>query len=575
MLIVKIANQFTAWRKAARQLLHEKINPVDITWQVLHPIQFDWLNDSQPQKTHFQNKNLKEKNQQKNLSDIFETFEILGLNKEKSNFNKRYQTHLFEGDDKNSANKDTDININLNTDLTTQTSPTSNTPLTQDDAIYLPKKVMHMLQTAARTADDDRWAFLYRVLWRYVNGEHDAVLPGDIDGSLLNKRIKLIHREIHYWQAFLRFKKTSLQLSTNNQPATINNLDTENHIYMTDNTLASHDNNEIWIAWCEFENYIIEPIANYFLNRMGQARWLIVAPTGLAFFDGKRLNIDFKRYTKPSSITDPIETLWRTYFSSTFNPSRSNPKLTKKHLPVRFWKHLPEGDLIPSLVAQAANTSQSHAQAQALHNISGSTVDVSASQAYPNRKPSSDLNECRRCGLWENATQAVAGVGPDSAKLILVGEQPGDSEDLSGLPFVGPAGQVLNKALIAADIKHDEVYMTNAVKHFKWQASGQRRLHKTPAQSEINACRFWLDKELQRFPNTSVVTLGATALKSIMQKTITLSSVLNQPFQHEGRWIIATYHPSYILRVPDTKLQQEAELALITGLKLAREISQN
>jgi uracil-DNA glycosylase len=184
------------------------------------------------------------------------------------------------------------------------------------------------------------------------------------------------------------------------------------------------------------------------------------------------------------------------------------------------------------------------------------------------------LDECRRCELWRHATQAVGGAGPLGARIMLVGEQPGDQEDRAGAPFVGPAGLVLDRALAAARLDRGAVYITNAVKHFKWELRGKRRMHKTPAQREIEACYYWLEKELARVAPAVVVALGATALKALVGSSrATLDAALGTPFRHEGRWIVATYHPSYVLRVPLEAMKAQAFDIMVAALKQARELA--
>jgi DNA polymerase len=154
---------------------------------------------------------------------------------------------------------------------------------------------------------------------------------------------------------------------------------------------------------------------------------------------------------------------------------------------------------------------------------------------------------------------------------MVVGEQPGDSEDLAGRPFVGPAGALLERALQKADIARDSLYLTNAVKHFKHETRGKRRLHKTPAQQEIAACHAWLERELEQQKPEVVIALGATALKSLLQTgSVALTEMLNRPVQIDGRWLIASYHPAYALRVPDQHLQEKAFEAIVKSFTLAQ-----
>lgn len=179
---------------------------------------------------------------------------------------------------------------------------------------------------------------------------------------------------------------------------------------------------------------------------------------------------------------------------------------------------------------------------------------------------------CTRCPLYRNATQTVFGEGPASARLMLVGEQPGDHEDIEGHPFVGPAGRVLDKALKDAGLDRGKVFLTNAVKHFKFAQRGKRRLHKRPDAGEIDACRWWLDLELEFVDPAVVVTLGTTALRSVLGKSTAISRLRGSVVEIDGgRDLVATVHPSLILRLKSDRERSESEYArLVRDLKLAR-----
>jgi uracil-DNA glycosylase family protein len=193
----------------------------------------------------------------------------------------------------------------------------------------------------------------------------------------------------------------------------------------------------------------------------------------------------------------------------------------------------------------------------------------------PEQRPRT-LSQCRRCGLWHDATQAVKGEGARKATVMMVGEQPGDKEDLAGKPFVGPAGRLLESALQEAGVARDTVFITNAVKHFKWEPRGKRRMHKTPAQREIEACRYWLDRELEKVDPRVIVTLGATALKAILQDPKTnLRSVIGQVIEHGNRLVVPTFHPSYALRAPDEQSRHEAYAAIVQALQRAKTLTRS
>jgi uracil-DNA glycosylase len=171
------------------------------------------------------------------------------------------------------------------------------------------------------------------------------------------------------------------------------------------------------------------------------------------------------------------------------------------------------------------------------------------------------VNACRRCGLWKHATQGVPGEGPRKADVMLVGEQPGDQEDQQGHPFVGPAGAILDRALEEAGITRNDVFVSNAVKHFKFEPRGKRRIHSKPNAGEIEACRWWLGEELKFVSPKIVIALGATAARSLLGRTVTISAMRGLPTPlNEQAHLWVTVHPSYLLRIPDP-VQKRAEYA--------------
>jgi uracil-DNA glycosylase len=185
------------------------------------------------------------------------------------------------------------------------------------------------------------------------------------------------------------------------------------------------------------------------------------------------------------------------------------------------------------------------------------------------------VQSCRRCPLYRHATQAVFGAGPQRAGIMFVGEQPGDREDLSGDPFVGPAGRVFDAALAAAGIARKTVYVTNAVKHFKFRQRGKKRLHQKPDAGEIRACRFWLDLERRFIRPQAIVAMGATAARSLLGRTVTISSQRGNPLQLEdGAWLFVTVHPSYLLRIRDRGAAAAERQRFEADLEAVRERAQ-
>ena len=421
-------------------------------------------------------------------------------------------------------------------------------PVVEPDhaAVRISRKLMELLQTAACCRTPQRWAFLYLVLWRWHKGEHDVLSAADADGATLHAMVKAVRREEHDMHAYIRFRE---RREAAGAPR--------------------------FVAWFEPAHDVLPQVARHFAARMGRVTWMIATPEASVMWDGATLHSTGPLMRGPEDIDDAGEALWLTYYRSIFNPARLNAELMHGHIPSRFWKHLPEGSVVPGMVAQAAAGARKVGQSRSVGARGGTVIAIAPAQAQPQRDAPSALAACRRCALWQHATQAVPGVGPLSSRIMLVGEQPGDQEDLAGLPFVGPAGQLLERALAQAQLARQAVYLTNAVKHFKWTPRGKRRLHKTPAQREVDACSYWLDSELAQVRPRVIVALGSTALKAVTGDAhAALKDVLGQPFEHQGRWVVAIYHPSYVLRVPGAELKAEALAAMVAGLREAKRLAQ-
>lgn len=180
------------------------------------------------------------------------------------------------------------------------------------------------------------------------------------------------------------------------------------------------------------------------------------------------------------------------------------------------------------------------------------------------------IADCRRCGLWRDATQAVPGSGPSDAAIMLVGEQPGDAEDLAGLPFVGPAGRILDQALRQAGLQRDRLFVTNAVKHFKYEMRGKRRLHKKPDSGEIEACRFWLEQERLAIAPRVIVAMGATAALAVLRRSVPILASRGRVFDAgAGSRAVITVHPSYLLRLRDEPAKTRAMTGFVGDLERA------
>lgn len=397
----------------------------------------------------------------------------------------------------------------------------------------------------------DRFDLLYRLLWRLADEPNLMKVISDRDVADALERAKNVSRASHKMKAFVRFRQ------------------------------VQDDRGEAWVAWFEPPHRVLEKTAPFFQRRFTTMRWSILTPDGSAFWDSETLRFGPPATRDMAPAEDEIEAFWKTYYASTFNPARLKVKTMQGEMAKGYWKNLPEAALIPELVAASQvrtetmvatpapqpNTRFARAVARDLH------VDRPADDAVPDSltEIARGVQACRRCPLYCDATQGVCGEGPKSARLMIVGEQPGDQEDLAGRPFVGPAGQVLDAALAEAGINRSDVYVTNAVKHFKHEPRGKRRLHKTPNAGEVQACRWWLDAERRLIRPKVVVALGATAGLAVLGRKPAV-------IKERGRLIeladdsvaVLTVHPSYLLRLPDAAAKAEARAHFIDDLRVVR-----
>lgn len=397
----------------------------------------------------------------------------------------------------------------------------------------------------------ERFSLLYRMLWRLAAEPNLLRIATDPDVVRANDFARQVSRAAHKMKAFVRFR-----------------------------TVGADP--EAYAAWFEPAHRVTESVAPFFAKRFANMIWSILTPDVCIHWNGAQLAVTPGADPADAPGEDALEYYWRTYYASIFNPARLKVEAMTKEMPKRYWRNLPEARLIPDLIAAAeGRTTLMVAQApsqpnrvvrQMARTARDATFDALSPQSL--EAVSAGVDACRRCPLYKEATQGVPGGGPAPARLMLVGEQPGDQEDLAGRPFVGPAGQMLDKALAEAGVPRSETYVTNAVKHFKHALRGKRRIHQTPNPSEVTACRWWLDAERRLIRPRVVVTLGATAALSVFGKATPIGEsrgiALQLPDQAQG---VVTYHPSYLLRVPDAASKAKAYMLFVQDLRFAWELA--
>lgn len=391
----------------------------------------------------------------------------------------------------------------------------------------VPKEFLQLLRTVALHRDPRRWDLMYRLLWRLQHEGRDCL--GDAADATLALARRFAHdvrRDLRKMHAFVRFRELPP---------------------------GEEGGRPRFVAWYEPQQLILCEGAKFFVRRFANMDWTIVTPDGAATWDQSELRFADSPPRDSLPRSDVHEGLWRTYYRSICNVARLKPAAMKREMPRHRWKNLPEAAEIPALMREAPRTVSrfDEPEARARHAPIRSEGPAKP-DSHPRLPDQRQLEACRRCPLWERATQPVAGEGPADARLVLVGEQPGDEEDLKGRPFVGPAGRLLDQLLEEAGIDRNTVYVTNAVKHFKWEPRGKRRIHKTPAQQEVAACEVWLRGELERLRPAVVVALGATALRALAARAGPVGASRGQTLRTEqGLAMVATWHPSALLRARD------------------------
>ncbi|MGR3627473.1 MAG: UdgX family uracil-DNA binding protein [Limimaricola sp.] len=403
--------------------------------------------------------------------------------------------------------------------------------------IKVPRDFVDLAKTVVWHSDPERFARLYAVLWRLRHEKRLMEDRGDAGLAKLRAMEKAVRRDRHKMTAFVRFREIGAPDAARRRFA----------------------------AWFEPTHYTLEPTAPFFARRFADMDWMIATPDLTAVFEDGKLGFADGQ-PRPDIPEDATEELWGTYFRNIFNPARLKVGAMTSEMPKKYWKNLPEARHIPEMIASAES------RARAMQDAAPTLPPLRAAKiterlAAPDvRRPvaddldqlSADENACTRCPLFENATQAVPGIGPRDADLMVVGEQPGDQEDLAGRPFVGPAGQMFDRIAKESGIDRVQAFVTNAVKHFKFTPRGKRRIHQNPSTSEIKACRFWVQSEIALVRPKLILSMGGTAAESltgsrkgILARRGTIEAT------EDGVPVFLTVHPSYLLRLPDPALRDE------------------
>jgi uracil-DNA glycosylase len=382
----------------------------------------------------------------------------------------------------------------------------------------VPAKFVELAKTAILHCDAERFALLYRLLWR-LRRDHDLLdIADDPDVAHIHAMAKAVHHEAQRMQTSIRFRE------------------------------IGREHNSHFVAWFEPAHHVVELAAPFFTSRYADMPWSILTSDVCAHWDGHAVSITPGIGKAELPADNRLEEIWQRHFAAVFNPVRLSPKKSR---------NLPEASTIRPTRESATppEPAMTRHGAESLRTLREEAAD------------------CRACHLYEHATQTVFGEGPQSAQVMLVGEQPGDKEDLAGKPFVGPAGQMLDRALEEAGIDRKKVYVTNAVKHFKFVPRGKIRLHQKPNTPEIKACRQWYERELASIKPDLVVALGTTAAQCVFNKLTPINKNRGRLINlDEGVKALVTVHPSYLLRLPDEDAKAREYQRFVEDLKIAAEL---
>jgi DNA polymerase len=408
----------------------------------------------------------------------------------------------------------------------------------------VPKRFLALAKLISLHRDASRWPLLYRLLWRLTHGEtHLLEITVDPDIAQAHDFEKAIRRDIHKMRAFVRFRE------------------------------IEHAGEKWFVAWFEPAHHIVEQNASFFADRFASMRWSILTPDRCVHWDRKTLTFTAGVPRSEAPAADQMEELWRTYYANIFNPARVKVHAMQAEMPKKYWKNLPEATLIPSLLHEAPQRIETMMKKSA-----AKIAQADGDEWYPAPTPKTSslttLREaargCTACPLYRNATQTVFGEGPKHAKMMFLGEQPGDQEDLSGKPFIGPAGQLLDRALKDAGIDRNSVYVTNTVKHFKWEPRGKRRIHQKPSSRDIAACRPWFEAELQVVRPAILVCLGSTAAQALFGSSFRVTKERGKLLESElAPRVVTTVHPSALLRQPDEEARVREYAHFVQDLGVA------
>ncbi len=398
----------------------------------------------------------------------------------------------------------------------------------------VPRAFVDVAERVAHHRDSARWPLLYRILWRITHGEARLMeVSIDDDMSQLRSMDKAVRRDAHKMKAFVRFRR------------------------------VDGPEREHFIAWHQPDHLIVPLVAPFFQDRFASMDWTILTPDASVSWADQKLEFGPGVPRSAAPKGDELEVLWKTYYRAIFNPARIKLGAMQAEMPQKHWSTMPETEVLQEILREAPERVRKMLD-HSPENASRFVPDTTALDELRRA-----IEQCDACGLCDRANGPVFGEGPKDARMMLVGEQPGDCEDRDGRPFIGPAGKMLQRGLEAAGIDRSACFVTNAVKAFKHERRDGKRLHKRPDAYETEVCKPWLAAEIRAVQPKTIVALGATAAHSVTGRRVAITRERGQQRSPFAEHCVVTFHPAAILRIPDQSGRQRRFEQLVHDLETA------
>ena len=380
-------------------------------------------------------------------------------------------------------------------------------------SFHVPRALVSLAALAIQARDAERFGLLYSLVWRVSAGEKVLEDDTDPDLSLARRMALAVRADAHRMRTNIRF------------------------------LAVPEGGGRRFLGWFKPAHFVLPANARLMIRRFPALTLSIITPDGAAHWDGSALL--FGSGLRHAEDDEALQAWWERHHDKLLEQATDDVTVPEAEA-------LDETPRPPDRPALGPVV---------LHARSDPTL----------LRAAKDASSCRRCPLYEPATQTVFGEGPTNAAVMFVGEQPGDQEDVIGRPFVGPAGQLMDRAMEEAGIDRRTVYVTNAVKHFKFTPRGKRRIHQTPEVPEIHACGFWLDVERTQLQPRLVVAMGASAARAVLRRPVTIRRERGRPIQTpDGQTVFVTVHPSFLLRLPDAAAKAREYDAFVRDLQAIR-----